>query len=323
MTRVKSLAASQRRLAEVLIDALRAETKSTHKSQTGSNGRADLNQLDLRFDDADELDQGDIAQNLRPDDVAAAVLLGRALDRDREALAKLQNPDAITIVEVPSTEYTRIVTRLIRAQLIGNDAPVLDDHSLPKDAIVGDAGTVVIFRRVDDGKTKKPTSDNGELATAIQLRCAVLGIAADPDRLLSRDLVRLAEHRIIVPPLDGAAVGAVIEAVTGRHPGAVNDELARCATLENLMIAVRADLGAERSLARLTRLLDHKEGHAEPAPRLSRPTLDALAEARVAVPASSMSEIICMSPSAALVRRSGSIARRSARSRGAAKMPNG
>ena len=153
MTRVKSLAASQRPLAEVLIDALRAETKSTHKSQTGSNGRADLNQLDLRLDDGDEPDQDDITQNVRPDDVAAAVLLGRALDRDRVALAKLQNPDAITIVEVPSTEYVGLVARLIRQYLIGNDAPVLEDNSLPKDDRLGDAGTVVIFRRVDEGKT--------------------------------------------------------------------------------------------------------------------------------------------------------------------------
>jgi cell division protease FtsH len=268
MTRVKSLAASQRPLAEVLIDALRAETKSTRKSLAGSNGRADLHQLDLRLDDADELDQEHIAKNLRPDDAAAAILLGRALDRDRAALAKLQNPDAITIVEVPSTEYVGIVARLIRQHLIG-DAPVLEDNSLPKDDRLGDAGTVVIFRRVDEGKTKKSTNDNGGLTTAIQSRCAIIGIATDPDRLLPRDLVRLAEHRVKVPPLDGAAVGAVIEAVTGRHPGVVDDELARRANLENLMIAVRADFGAERSLVRLAYLLDHKAANAEPAPRLS------------------------------------------------------
>jgi len=269
MTRVKSLAASQRPLAEVLIDALRTETKSSRKSLAGSHGTADHNQLDLRLADADAPDQDDIAKNLRPDDAAAAILLGRALDRDRAALAKLQNPDAITIVEVPSTEFVGLVARLIRQHLIGNDAPVLEDNSLPKDDRLSDAGMVVLFRRVDEGKTKKPTTDNGDLATAIQLRCAIIGIAPDPDRLLPRDLVRLAEHRIVVPPLDGAAIGAVIEAVTGRNPGGVDDELARRTTLESLMIAVRADLGAERSLARLTHLLDRKAFNAEPAPRLS------------------------------------------------------
>jgi hypothetical protein len=133
MTRVKSLAASQRPLAEVLVDALRVETKATRKSRAGSYGNADHKQLDLRLDDADGLDQGDIAQNLRPDDVAAAILLGRALDHDRAALAKLQNPDAITIVEVRSTEYVGLVARLIRQHLIGNDALVLEDKSLPQD----------------------------------------------------------------------------------------------------------------------------------------------------------------------------------------------
>jgi hypothetical protein len=127
----------------------------------------------------------------------------------------------------------------------------------------------MIFKRKDEGKAKKSANDNGDFAAAVQWRCAVLGIAADPDRLLPRDLVRLADYRIVVPPLDGSAVAAVIEAVTGRHPGAVDNDLARRVTLEALTIAVRSDLGAKRSLARLIRLLDNKAQNAEPAPILS------------------------------------------------------
>jgi hypothetical protein len=266
------LAASARPLAEVLIDALRADNTARLTHQTGSSrSTRDDDQHRLRLDDEldDVADGTDAFQVLRPDEVAAAVLLGRALDRHRDALAKLQDPDMVAVIEVPGTEYVDMVARLIRLQVIGSDAPVLDDNSLPKDGSCALPGTVMIFKRKDEGKAKKSTIDNGNFAGAVQWRCAILGIAADPDRLLPPDLVRLADYRIVVPPLDAAAVVAVIEAMTGRHPGPVDNELARRATLETLTIAVRADLGAERSLARLVRLLANKNQNAEPAPMLS------------------------------------------------------
>jgi cell division protease FtsH len=265
MTRVRSLAASQRSLADVLVDALRAGSTPAHKMRSNDlNGR---DQFDLRLD-IEDVDEDDTPQVLRPDEVAAAVLLGRALDHNREALAQLLDPDTIAVIEVPATEYVDIIARLIKVRIIGADHSVLEEN-LPKDGGLAVPRTVVIFRRKDDTKTKKQNTDNGNLAAAVQWRCAIVGIAADPDRLLPRDLLRLAEHRIVLPSLDGAAIGAVIEAVTGRHPGAVDDALARQVTLETLMIAVRADLGAERSLARLTSLLDQMDANAELTPLLS------------------------------------------------------
>ena len=156
----------------------------------------------------------------------------------------------------------------MRTHVLGLGALVLDGAGLSKEATIAAAGTVALFKRKDEEKSKKSSTDDAELAAAVQRRCAILGIAADADRLLPRGLVRLAEHRIVVPALDATAVAAVIEAVTGRRPGAVDDELARRVTLEALAIAVRGDLGAERSLARLTSLLGSKVTDAEPAPRL-------------------------------------------------------
>jgi len=157
---------------------------------------------------------------------------------------------------------------LLRTHVLGPGAPVLDGKGLNKEATIATAGTVVLFKRRDEDKSKKSSTDDAEFSAAVQRRCAVVGIAADADSMLPRGLVRLAEHRIVVPALDASAVAAVIEAVTGRRPGAVDDELARRATLEILAIAVRGDLGAERSLARLTSLLGSKVAHAEPAARL-------------------------------------------------------
>ena len=169
---------------------------------------------------------------------------------------------------MPAVEFVDPIARLLRTHVLGPGVPVLDGKGLSKEATIATAGTVVLFKRRDEDKSKKSSTDDAEFAAAVQRRCAVVGIAADADSLLPRGLVRLAEHRIVVPALDAWAVAAVIEAVTGRRPGAVDDELARRATLEALAIAVRGDLGAERSLARLTSLLGSKAAHAEPAPRL-------------------------------------------------------
>jgi hypothetical protein len=269
MNRLLMLAASARPLAETLIDALRANLKPRPALPVDGDERNELEQLDLQLDPNE--DEGDVATAMRPlppDDAAVAIQFGYAFEQNRDALAGLQNPETVTIIEVPAVEFVDPIARLLRTHVLGPGAPVLDGKGLSKEATVAAVGTVVLFKGKDEEKSKKSSTDDAEFAAAVQRRCAVVGIAADADRLLPRGLVRLAEHRIVVPALDASAVAAVIEAVTGRHPGAVDDELARCATLEALAIAVRGDLGAERSLARLASLLGSKVATAEPALRL-------------------------------------------------------
>ena len=252
MTRVRTLATSVRPLAAVLIDGLRIEAGSAAGAAAKRN--ADRDQLDLRLDEEIEESRDDAEPvPLRPDEAAVAILLGRALDANREALARLQDADTIAIIEVAAPEYLTPLVRLIHAVLIANTAPVIGDLAILKKELAA-PGSVVVFAEKQDAKGKTALSD-GAFAAAVQLRCAIVGIASNPDLALPRTLVDLAEFRIVLPSLDGAAVGAVIEAITGRHPGAVDDALARRVTLEQLMIAVRADLGAARSLARLEKLL--------------------------------------------------------------------
>ena len=279
MSGLLMLAAAARPLSEALIDILRTSLKPRPALSVGGDEHDRLEQFDLPLaQDGDTNDAEMAMRPLPPDDAAVAIQFGRACEQNRDALAGLQNPDIVTIIEVPAVEFVDPISRLLRTHVLGLGAPVLDGNGLSKEATIAAAGTVVLFKRKDEEKSKKSSTEDAEFAAAVQRRCAVVGIAADADRLLPRGLVRLAEHRIVVPALDAWAVAAVIEAVTGRHPGAVSDDLARRATLEALAIAVRGDLGAERSLARLTRLLDHKEGNAEPAPRLSE--LHGLGEAR-------------------------------------------
>jgi cell division protease FtsH len=127
---------------------------------------------------------------------------------------------------------------------------------------------VIIFKRTDEAKPGKAFAGGAGIAAAVQLRCSLVGIAADPGHL-PQELVSLAEYRIVVPPIDGAVIAKVIEAVTGRKPDTIDERLARRATLEALSTAVRADLGAGRSMARLRRLLDAQSPNENVGPLLS------------------------------------------------------
>jgi cell division protease FtsH len=259
MTRVQMLASSPRPLADVLVDALRACGNPLLRLRTSaSDDVCDQYQYPLRLEDKEE-EGGDnhSTRVVRPDEVAVAILLGQALDRRRDVLAKLQDRDTVAIIEVPGEEYVGFVELLFEKYVIGTDSPVLDGDGLSlKDPAVAVPRTVAIFARRGEEKSRKAAKGgNAEFSAAVQRRCAIIGISAEPDRLLPPHLVRMAEYRIVLGRLDGPTIAGVIEAITGRHSGAVDDDVAKSTTLEALNIAVRADLGAERSLARLRHLV--------------------------------------------------------------------
>lgn len=268
MTRVQMLASSPRPLADVLVDSLRGSGNSLLRLRTPSSDEdvCDQRQYPLRLEDVEEGGDSHSTHVMRPDEVAIAILLGQALDHRRDVLARLQDRDTVAIIEVPGEEYIDFVERLFKKYVIGTDAPMLDGDGLSLQEIaVAAPRTVAIFVRRGEEKSKKATkSGNAEFAAAIQRRCAIVGIATEPDRLLPSHLVRMAEHRVVLGRLDGPAIAAVIEAITGRHPGAVDDKLARSTTLEALNLTVRADLGAERSLKRLRQFVCRNDVDAEP-----------------------------------------------------------
>jgi cell division protease FtsH len=267
MTRLRILAASARPLADVLIDALRARSMPfrlrTHLPDEDGYGP---HQFSLKLEDeSDGHRDNDAMPVLHPDDAAVAALLGRAFENSRDVLARLADPDMVAVLEVPHPDFVEPIVRLLHKHILGSEMAVRDGDSLSKQASTATPGTVVIFKRSDEAK--KALTGAAEIAAAIQLRCSIVGVAADTSRLPS-ELVSLAEHRIVVPPLDSAAIASVIEAITGRRPH-VDDQLARHATLEALSIAIRSDLGAERSMARLRRLLDAQSRSENVGPRLS------------------------------------------------------
>jgi cell division protease FtsH len=272
MTRVQMLASSPRPLADVLVDSLRTSGNSLLRPRTPSSADiCDQHQYPLRLEDKEEASDSPSTRFMRPDEVAVAILLGQALDRARDVLAKLQDRDTVAIIEVPGEEYVGFVERLFEKYVIGTDAPVVDGDGLSlRETAVAVPRTVAIFARRGEEKSRKAAKGgNAEFAAAVQRRCSIIGIAAEPDRLLPPHLARMAEHRIVLGRLDGPAIATVIEVITGRHPGALDDDLAKITTLEALNIAVRADLGADRSLARLRHLVGANDRDAERGPLLS------------------------------------------------------
>jgi cell division protease FtsH len=255
----RMLAASTRPIAEALLHSLRSSGRlSRLRPAPSDDGDYDLASHQFSLDLEDESDdkfERDADPVLHPDEAAAAVLLGRAFEPSRDVLARLRQPDTLAIIEVPHPDYVEVITKVLRKQVLGFEAPVLDREDLAKRMTVAATGTVAIFESSDEASSRQTAANSAAIAAAVQLRCAIIGITSDLS-LLPRELVSLAEHRIVVPPLDARAIGAVIEAVTGKHPSAqIDEKTASRATLEALSIGVRADLGPERSLARLRQLL--------------------------------------------------------------------
>ena len=275
MLPVEMLAASTRPLADVLIDRLRAAGRR----------RSLLDRLRRRRDDEEDWSSSELMlpllqdeedcgryepplRPLRPDETAAAILVGRALDQNRDVLRRLQDITTITIIEVTGPDWVDLVERVVRDFVLGGDVAVIDGDRCEGGDDVASPGSVILFSR--DAETGKKALSQGNLAlgAAVQRQAAIVGIAADPERTLPSDLVKLADHRIELPALDADAVAAVIEAVTGTRPPAVDEELAHSITVDALLACVRSDLGAKRSLTRLRRML-HRNPSASAEPRLA------------------------------------------------------
>lgn len=247
---LRAIAGSQRPLSEVFVEHAR-----------GGVGFSRLPRI-VSDDDNDQPDPDDDAAPIAkqaptcaPDVATAAVLLGRAFETSRDALARMLDPDAVTFIQVPHPDLVKPVRRFLRVLLASDAPPLIDGNDLDdRSHVTRTGGSVVVF--TEPTKTKiSPEEDNAAVAIAMRLRCATIGIGT-PFGRLPKALVRLAEQRVVVPPIDAAVVAEVIEAVTASRPSVVDAPMAARATINDLAIAVRDDIGPDRSLERLRRLVE-------------------------------------------------------------------
>src|SRR5258707_8202574 len=109
MSASKLLAASAAPLAEVLVRRLKANARSFDKLLNMRVAPA-VEQVDLPLVDACSEPP---ATAPRPDDVAVAIMLGRAFENHRDALACLQKPDAVTVLRVPDIAFIEPLERVL------------------------------------------------------------------------------------------------------------------------------------------------------------------------------------------------------------------
>jgi len=266
LSQSRRLAASTQPIAEMLIEAVRRSRVVPPRppDRADDRGQGELRLDDEQEDDATWTPDDDVL--LSADEVAAAVLLGRALDQHRDALARLQDRDAFAIIEVPHPDLVKPIASILRRHVFGKERTVTGEGHGSKDVRVMAAGTVALFDDRGDTKKKDVTPD---VITAVESRCAVVVVSAAPGRYLSSELLGLVNIRIAAPAFDAGAVADIIAAITGRDPGSIDESLAKEVTLNALKLAVRADLGPAASLARLARLLGATEGDSSKGPALS------------------------------------------------------
>jgi ATP-dependent Zn protease len=149
---------------------------------------------------------------------------------------------------------------------------------LDGEGLTDQSHAIAILARDASTEKSKLAKDNENYVDAIRRCCGIIAISEDPQLYLPRDLVRMADCRIILSKIDANVIAAVIEAVTGSTKCAPSEELAARITLMHLNLAVRADFGGKRSLERLERLLGVPEKTSAFVPKLSE--LEGLGEAK-------------------------------------------
>jgi ATP-dependent Zn protease len=243
-------------LARTFIDLLRRDAAQDHGTppMPGDDGLDDLLGASAKPEAPTPTPPA-----LRPDLVAVAVMLARAIEPVEGLLRAFRRGNPVVAAEVPAPDWVEPTESVVRICALGPACVIRNgDTSRGGYGVVGSREALVFAR---DGSATSHRSDKGNdvVGDAIQAGHAVIGIAPDAGRMLPRDLTRAAEHRLTVPTLDPGAVALVIEAVVGSPPSRDLDAaLAATCDVSDLRLAVHASRGADGSLDRLEAVLRPK-----------------------------------------------------------------
>lgn len=194
-----------------------------------------------------------------PGQVAAEIALRRALQRYPDLHLTAGNGLAV-VIEVPSSAWVEPIAAEWQLNSMPPGTQYLSGDS-NEWRYGGGArpGQWVLFQRDGTGTRKNGLGPEGDAAVAAALTAggSVIGVSQSPHSYLPKDLLRVADHRIIVPQLDATALAEIIGAMTGSVPiEAISDALARRCDLPDLCLAYRPDQSADAYLLRLKQLLN-------------------------------------------------------------------
>jgi len=225
--------------------------------------------LNERNDERDE--SGESAPiRLSIDLAAAAVRLAQAIASEPGLLLALRRAAPVVVIETGDAASHPEVEQVLRTCLLGGANNVFGPKYFERSAApkLPDGAAALFERSSTPSATDARTWDRC-LANALQTRVLIVGVATDPNRQLPTDLVRAADYRLSLAPLDQEGLALVIGAIAGHAPTVrLDDMLAREVDVSDLRIAVRADRGADGSIRRLAEVVRKRLAVSDSTPRL-------------------------------------------------------
>jgi cell division protease FtsH len=235
-------------LARIYVDALAvAEGVTTTKMTRRQDASMEEFLASMSSDASDD------GHRLRADLTLAAILTGRAIAAEPLLAGRLRRgEDAVVVIETHTQEWVDLVEAIVTS--------CATHKASTKKTVIANDGTE---------RSHTPQKGNDTVQRALTRGWPIVGIAPDPKRHLPSSLLRTAEYRLPLPPIDGWAVRLLIEAMTGApFAGAIDETVVRTADIGDFSLAFRQGLTAEQSLERLVGLVSNKATYSGDGPTL-------------------------------------------------------
>jgi len=261
------------------VDAKSALRDAVADSTPGSEDRIEAGGLPRRFlrlliDDAAD-DGEDAADESPPPPLpialcATAVRMASAIEKQPGLLLSLRLGTPIVVIETGDAEIHEEIAKVLELCVFRGSQQILGPRQFHEPTRFKSPNDyVALFER----STKPIASDarewDGFAANALLAGVSIVSIAVDPHGYLPADLVRAAEHRLMLAPLDPQGIGEVVRAHFGHSPTVrVVDAVARMTEISDLRIAIRAGRDANGTIRRLTEIVKQRLGMTGACPRL-------------------------------------------------------
>lgn len=187
-------------------------------------------------------------------DLAVGRVLARRMLDANPGLEKSLREGAITlVVEVPSAEHVEIISSGLQDLILGEQE---EKPTWPAE----DVAEWLLFARDGSQRTHRPEEGNLSVRKALARGTPIIGISQAPERYLPRDMVRIADRRVVIPAIDALVVRDVALSLTGRMPKAMLEaETASAVTLAELMLAVRRERDPDAYVERVRSLVAERK----------------------------------------------------------------
>lgn len=237
-------------------------------SQRRGSGSADL---DVHAEHRESVvsDGNDTCLDEDPAEVAAAVLIGRALAGTPEVFERIRDGSPVLVLDCPSEAWIDPTADALM-RCFGSCPRETKPNQSGKRAGTAPSAVVVKARSRQQGMAS--TERDGQAARAFRRCRPLIGVAAPGRAQLPAELSRACDERIAIGSLQPLDLTLVTTRIVGSAPSTtVPAEIAAHVDPVDLRIALHPARGADGSIERLRRIVERgirKPSH-NPAPRLS------------------------------------------------------